>query len=215
MYASCIIQVTRAGVVDIVDDLAHACGKVIFNLLVDPLSRLMSNCSCHGDNRTAHRTAVSRYDKFGIPGRHNSRRASKRGRARPPPFRRSCHQKHRPSIHDVPVEEPRKAPPEFLPRRLARQELGLARRLRRYMRRKQEADRRPQEQLNCTIFWIPIRTTQSVLLTSQHSSSCHKSIFRGGSSCTLYLSSVFITTQLTAISSPPPDSRSGRLNFRS
>ena len=101
--------------------------SVFYNLRVDSLSRLMSDCSRHGDDRTAYRTAVPRYDKFGIPGRHNGRRAGKRGRARPPSFRNSCHRKHRPNIHDVPVEEPPKAPPEFPPRRLARHKLGLAR----------------------------------------------------------------------------------------
>ena len=115
VYASCVISVTRAGLLDIIDGMANCCGNVLYEFFVDPLSRLMADSPI--DVRNHHRT----HGVFGIPGRHNGRRAGKRGRARPPPFRRSCHRKHRPSVLDVPVDAPPKEPGELPPRRLARQ----------------------------------------------------------------------------------------------
>ena len=57
--ASYVIQFTRAAIIGTVDGLASTYGNVFYDLIVDPLSRLTSDCSCHGDDRTAHRRAAS------------------------------------------------------------------------------------------------------------------------------------------------------------
>ena len=120
-YASCAIHLVKSNVVHMAKSFAQSGGDVSCNLLIDSLSTLLPR-SCplpSGDGRMDHPDACSRC--HGIPWWHNGRKAGKRDRARPPPFRSSCHRKHNNNVNDVTTEKITTKKPLMLPpRRLAR-----------------------------------------------------------------------------------------------
>ena len=138
-YTSCAILLVKSSVVDAADGLAQSGGNVFSNLLVDPMSILLSGSYRlpSGDGWADHRTHAPRRHGIpgGIPGRHNGRRAGKRGRTRPPPLRRSCYRKHHQNVKDVPAEKPTTKKPSMLPPiRLARQQVAVNRHLQKLRR---------------------------------------------------------------------------------
>ena len=124
---SCYIVVVKSSVAIMFDSLLDSGVGSFYDLVVDPLSSHFENLSLN-DSRSAHRTHVPRH--HGIPGRHNGRRATKRSRARPPPFRGSC--VRRTITADPEAKKKKKSKPsvpDFPPKRLARCELAYQRRL--------------------------------------------------------------------------------------
>ena len=103
-----------------------------YDLVVDPLSSHFDHLS-QGDGRSAHRTHVPKH--YGIPGRHNGRRATKRSLAHPPPFRGSCVLHMPPGDTETKKKKRRPSVPDFQSKRLARCELACQRRLEAYRRR--------------------------------------------------------------------------------
>ena len=123
---SCYIVLLRSSLLGLFDCILDSGVGSFYDVEIDPLSSQFDHPS-QGDGRSAHRTQVPRY--HGIPGRHNGRRATKRSRARSPPFRGGC-VRHTPPVDKKPKKKKGKhGVSDFPPKRLARYELACRRRL--------------------------------------------------------------------------------------
>ena len=128
VIASCYIALFRFSLLELCDSLLDSGVGSFYDLVIGPLASQFAHPS-QGDSRSAHRTHVPRY--HGVPGRHNGRRATKRSRARPPPFRCSC-VRRTPSIDRKTKKMKKKRTgliPDFPPKRFSRCKLAYRRRL--------------------------------------------------------------------------------------
>ena len=126
VIASCYIALFRFSLLELCDGLLDSGVGSFYDLVIDPLSSQFAMPS-QGDCRSAHRTHIPRH--HGVPGRHNGRRATKRSRARPPPFRGSCVRRIPPIDRKTKQIKKKRKIPDFPPKRLARCEMACRRRL--------------------------------------------------------------------------------------
>ena len=115
--ASCYIALFRFSLLEWCDGFLDSGVGSFYDLVIDPLSSQFAKPS-QGDCRSAHRTPIPRH--HGVPGRHNGRRATKRSRARPPPFRGSCVRRIPPIDRKTKQIKKKRKIPDFPPKRLAR-----------------------------------------------------------------------------------------------
>jgi len=91
--ASSIFSIIRSSSLAAADGIADSCCTVFYNFIVDPLSAYFSETDFgnhNNSNNTGKHGNSSDDIPCSIPGRHNGRKARKKSRARPPPFRHSC-----------------------------------------------------------------------------------------------------------------------------
>ena len=88
IHLSCFIMILRMSLLDIALQLATWICSVFYSFIVEPVGRISGWRIIHSCTEPHHRSHIPRGS--GIPGRHNNRRASKRSRARRPPYRPSC-----------------------------------------------------------------------------------------------------------------------------
>ena len=84
-YLSCLITLLQVALYKIASCFATSACTVFFGVIVDPITRIGQGIK---HTEPSHRSHTPRGS--GIPGRHRMQRSATRGRARPPPFRRSC-----------------------------------------------------------------------------------------------------------------------------
>ena len=127
---SCYISLLKSSFIDLGNDLLQSGVNALYCLVLDPLCVYFNHPS-QPDDRNAHRSYIPRH--HGIPGRHNGRRARKKGRIRLPPFRASCVRngscvRATTSVEDMQQNKKTRRSETFTsPRRLARAALASSR----------------------------------------------------------------------------------------
>ena len=98
---ACIITITRMALIEAATCTTKRTCSIFYSGIIDPVSKRLAQ-----DHPAAFPEIPRRRTRIqgeGIPGRHDSRHARKRGRARTrkPPMRTSCIRGHRPRQHSI------------------------------------------------------------------------------------------------------------------